>query len=69
MMNNKFNYLTPPTLNSSIFSRIDSISTNPVKSNIEICRLRNLNVNLRRKGVRSMNDQKLKKVGQATDDV
>ena len=39
-MKKKVNNLTPPSSNISKFSRIDSISANPVTSNIEIWRLR-----------------------------
>ena len=39
-MKKKLNNLTPPSSNISKFSKIDSISANPVKSNIKICRLR-----------------------------
>ena len=66
---NKLNRLTPPAENISKFSRIDSISKNPVKSNIEICRLRKENVNLRRKMARLVNAQKLKEVSQTIDNV
>ena len=48
-MRNKLNKLTLPSFNIYKFSRIDSISANPVKSNIEICRLRKQNVNLNEK--------------------
>ena len=41
--------IIPPSSNISKFSKIYSISANPVKSNIEICRLRKQNVNIRRK--------------------
>ena len=68
-MKNKLNSLTSPDLNISKFSRINSISTNRVKSNIEICRLHNLTINLRRKIARLMNDQRLRKVGQVIDNI
>ena len=63
---NKFN---APAKNISKFSRIDSISTNPVKSNIEICKLRKENDNLRRKMARLVNAQRLKKIGQTIDNI
>ena len=66
-MKNKLNSLTSPDLNISKFSRINSISTNPVKSNIGICRLRKQNAKLRRKMARLMNAQRLKKEGQTID--
>ena len=66
---NKLTRLTPPAEHVSKFSRIDSISTNPVKSSIEICRLRKLNVNLRRKMARLVNTQRRKKDGQTVDNV
>ena len=65
-MKNKLNSLTPPDLN---ISKNNSISTNRVKSNIEICRLHNLNINLRRNIERLMNDQRLRKVGQVIDNI
>ena len=68
-MKKKLSKLTPPSSNISKFSRIDSISTNPVKSNIEICRLRKQNAKLRRKMARLMNAQRLKKEGQTIDNV
>ena len=43
----KLNYLTTPVINISKYSRIYSISTNPIKYNIRIFRLRNVNANLR----------------------
>ena len=63
-MKNKLNSLTPPDLNISKLSRINSISTNREKCNIEICRLHNLNINLRRKIARLMNIQRFRKIGQ-----
>ena len=54
-MRNKFNKFTPHSSNISQFSRIDSTSVNPFKSNIEFCRLRKQNINLRRKMTRLMN--------------
>ena len=68
-MRMKLSKLTPPSSDISKFSRIDLISTNPVKSNIEICRLRKQNAKLRRKMARLMNAQKLKKEGQTVDNV
>ena len=65
-MKNKLNSLTLPDLN---ISKNNSISTNRVKSNIEICRLHNLNINLRRNIERLMNDQRLRKVGQVIDNI
>ena len=68
-MKKKLNKLTPPSSNISKFSRIYLISTNPVKSNIEICRLRKQNAKLRRKMASLMNAQRLKKEGQTIDNV
>ena len=63
----KLSKLTPPSSDITKFSRIDLISTNPVKSNIEICRLRKQNAKLRRKRASLMNAQRLKKEGQTID--
>ena len=60
-MKKKLNSLTPPTSNISKFSRNDPISANPVKSNIESCRLRQQIVNLRRKMARLANTQRIKR--------
>ena len=68
-MKKKLNSLTSPSSNISKFSRIDSISANPVKSNIESYRLRQQIVNLRRKMARLANTQRLKKEGQTINNV
>ena len=68
-MKKKLSKLTPPSSDISKFSRIDLISTNPVKSNLEICRLRKQNDKLRRKRASLMNAQRLKKEGQTIDNV
>ena len=53
---NKLNNLAPPIVNGSKFKNINIISRNPVKSNQNIHRLRSLNVTLRRKIARLVNN-------------
>ena len=66
---NKLNDLAPPIVNGLKFKNINIISRNPVKSNQNIHRLRSLNVTLRRKIVRLVNNRILKKVCQVIDNV
>ena len=60
---NKLNNLVPPFVNGSKFENISIISRNSIKGNHEIFRLRNLNINLRRKITRLSNEERLKKLG------
>lgn len=60
--NKQITMLVPTTINLSKCTNLNILSTNLVKANYKICRLRNLNVKLRRKMTRLKNDSKLKKL-------